>query len=116
MRRLALFAFHGDPNRFGHLVLNAIDMVARGHEVQIVIEGRATRLVKEFRDDPSMPHAGLFQRAVAEGLVSCVCATCAEEHSSAKAAKILGIEARGEMGGHPSVGAYLDAGFDVLVF
>ena len=42
MKKFALFAYNGDFMCFIHVLLNALDMKKRGHEVKLVIEGAAT--------------------------------------------------------------------------
>ncbi|MCK4604812.1 MAG: hypothetical protein KAU41_09025 [Deltaproteobacteria bacterium] len=48
MKKVALFAFNGELMCFIHVLLNTLDMNERGHEVKIVIEGAATKLVPEL--------------------------------------------------------------------
>ncbi len=48
MEKYALFAFNGEARCFIHVLLNGLDLAARGHEVKIVIEGAACRLVPEL--------------------------------------------------------------------
>jgi len=45
MKKVALFAFNGELMCFIHVLLNALDMNERGHQVKIVIEGAATSVV-----------------------------------------------------------------------
>jgi hypothetical protein len=115
-RKIALFAFNGEPMCFAHVLLNAVDLVSRGHEVTIVIEGSATRLVKEYREDHTLPFARLYHRALEEGLVGCVCEACSAKMGSRKAAESQQIPLCGEMTGHPSIGRYLEQGYEVLTF
>jgi hypothetical protein len=116
MRRIALFAFNGEPMCFAHVLLNAFDLRARGHDVTIVIEGSATRLVKEFREDGSLPFANLYRRAVDEGVIGCVCEACASKMGSRQAAEAEELTLCAEMTGHPSIGRYLEQGCEVLTF
>ncbi len=46
----ALFGFNGEPMCFVHVLLNALDLAARGHEARVVVEGCASRLVPELAD------------------------------------------------------------------
>jgi len=48
MKKFALFVFNGDPMCFIHVLLNALDMSAKEHEVKIIIEGAATKLITEL--------------------------------------------------------------------
>ena len=44
MKKIAIFAFEGNPICFVHVLLNAIDLHERGEEVKIVLEGEAIKL------------------------------------------------------------------------
>jgi len=116
MRKIALFAFNGEPMCFAHVLLNAVDLADRGHEVQIVIEGSATRLVRELHDDHELPFAGLYRQLVEQGRVGCVCRACAAKMGSTEAAEQQNLALCDEMKGHPSIGRYLEQGFEVLTF
>ncbi len=114
--KAALFAFNGEPMCFVHVLLNAFDMKEKGWEVVIVIEGSATKLVKDFHDDPSLPFAKLYAKAVAEGLVSCVCQACAAKMGSKASAEEQGLELCGELKGHPSMARFEEDGYRVYTF
>ncbi len=45
MTTIALFAFNGEPMCFLHVLLNALDMKARGFGVKLVLEGASVKLV-----------------------------------------------------------------------
>ena len=114
--KVALFAFNGEPMCFVHVLLNALDMKERGYEVAIVIEGSATKLIRDFYDDPTIPFASLYQRARNEGLIRGVCKACATKMGSKESAEAQGLELMGEVSGHPSIAAFLEEGFQVLTF
>lgn len=49
MNKYALFAFNGNAMCFIHVLLNAMDLKARGAEaVAVVIEGEAVKLIQEL--------------------------------------------------------------------
>jgi len=114
--KTVLFAFNGEPMCFAHVLLNAFDLQARGHEVQVVIEGSATRLVQAFHDDPDQPFAAMYQQAVDAGLVACVCRACAAKMASLESAEAQALPLCDEMSGHPSIGRFLAEGYQVLTF
>ncbi|MBW2279022.1 MAG: DsrE family protein [Deltaproteobacteria bacterium] len=116
MKKIALFAFNGEPMCFAHVLLNAVDLAGRGHEVTVVIEGAATRLVKEYREDHTLPFARMYHRAIEEGLIGCVCEACSAQMGSQKAAESQQLPVCGEMSGHPSIGRYLEQGYEIITF
>lgn len=116
MKKAVLFAFNGDPMCFVHVLLNAFDLNDRGYEVRIVIEGSATRLVRDFHEDPAMPFAPMYQKAKEGGLIGCVCKACATKTGSIEAALEQYLPLCDEMSGHPSIGRFVDDGYQVFTF
>ena len=114
--KAALFAFNGELFCFAHVLLNAFDMKAKGYEVEIVIEGSATKLVKELYEDPEKPFATQFSKAKEEGLIGCVCKACATKMGSKDSAVEQGLTLAGDMSGHPSLSSYLEKGYQVFTF
>lgn len=113
--KTALFAFNGDPMCFVHVLLNALDMEARGYDVRVIIEGSATKTVNVL-NDPAAQFNKLYVQVKEKGLIDCVCRAC-----SAKMGALPGIEAQGlplcgDMKGHPSMAPYIDAGYDIITF
>ena len=60
-KKVAIFAFNGEPMCFVHALLNSLDMKEKGYDVKLVIEGSATKLVKMFMD-PHEPFADLYKK------------------------------------------------------
>lgn len=60
MKKSALFVFNGDPMCFIHVLLNALDMNAKGEEVKIIIEGASVKLIPELVK-PGNPLNGLWK-------------------------------------------------------
>ncbi|MDJ0762822.1 MAG: cytoplasmic protein [Myxococcota bacterium] len=116
MKKLVLFAFNGEPMCFAHVLLNAFDLRERGHEARIVMEGSATRLIKDLHEDESLPFAKPYEKAVQEGLIDAVCEACAQKMGSKESAQAQGLKLVGEMKGHPSIARYLEEGFEVMNF
>lgn len=114
--KAALFAFNGEPMCFVHVLLNAFDMKEKGLEVAVIIEGSATKLVKTFNDDPSLPFANLYVKAKEQGLIDCVCMACANKMGSKESAVEQGLKLGDDMKGHPSMSKYIDAGYTVYTF
>lgn len=75
-QKVVIVAMTGEVACFVHVLLNGIDMQNRGLEVKIVIEGKATGLLKEL-NNPDKPYAPLYAKVKAAGLIDCVCRACA---------------------------------------
>ena len=114
-KKIALFAFHGDPMCFVHVLLNALDMQARGEDVALIIEGSATRLIQTL-NEPDAPFAALYRQVKDAGLIHAVCQACASKRGTLDAAKEQGLPLSNEMSGHPSMGAYLEQGYQIVTF
>ncbi len=116
MKKIALFAFNGEPMCFAHVLLNAFDLRDKGHDARIVMEGSATRLVKDLHKDETLPFAKLYRKAVVNGLVDAVCDACSQKMGSKESALKQGLNLVGEMKGHPSISRYLEEGFAIMTF
>ncbi len=114
-RKVALFAFNGDPMCFAHALLNALNMKKKGYDIKLVIEGSATKQVRELLDSDK-PFANSYQKVKTLGLIDCVCQACSNATGSLQSAKEQDLRICGDMSGHPSVSVYKDAGYDVLIF
>ncbi len=114
-KKYALFAFNGDPMCFVHVLLNALDMHSKNYIVKIIIEGSATKLVKDL-NDPAKPFAILYQKAKDLGLIDCVCRACAQKMGSLASAEKQNLRLGDDMSGHPSMTQYIDDGFTVITF
>ena len=115
MARYALVAFNGEAMCFAHVLLNALDMHARGHDVVVVIEGSATWQVAELAD-PKKPFADAWNKVKQAGLVKAVCQACSAKMGALEAARQQGLPIAGEMQGHPSLAVWLEQGYHVVTF
>jgi len=113
MEKVVIFAFVGEAACFAHALTNAMDMRKRGWDVKLVIEGAATRFVKDLAD-PNQPFAPLYAKVRAEGLIDCVCRACAKVMGSLAEAEAQKLTLCDEMGGHPAMGRYIEAGYRVI--
>jgi hypothetical protein len=115
MEQYALFAFNGDPMCFVHVLLHTLDMNSSGYDVKLVIEGSATKLVKDLQD-PNAPFAELYKEVKEGGLIDCVCRACSNKMGSLESAEAQGLPVGGELKGHPSMSAYIDKGYTIVTF
>ena len=112
-QKLAIFAFAGESGCFAHALLNALDMAAKGNEVRLIVEGKATAMVRDLQD-PAQPFAVLYNKVKAAGLIDAVCRACAARTGALAAAESQGLPLVDEMGGHPSMARYLAAGYQII--
>ena len=115
MKKFALFVFNGDPMCFIHVLLNALDMKAKGHDAKIIVEGASAKLVPDLAN-PGNPLNGLWKKSREAGLVEGVCKACSAKLGTLEAAKEQGLALLDDMSGHPGMATYRDNGFEIITF
>lgn len=113
--KTVLFAFRGDPMCFVHVLLNALDLHERGREGKIVIEGEAVQLIAEISLDSHFLHA-LYAKTKEMGLIDAVCLACATKLGALEDIKFENLPLVDDMNGHPSMGRYIEEGYEVITF
>ena len=115
MKKTALFVFNGDPVCFIHVLLNGLDMDARGMEGRIIVEGAATALLPKLAESGNPLHK-LWEQAKSKGIVDGVCKGCAHKMGTADEAVKQGLALLDDMSGHPSMSRYIEDGYEVISF
>lgn len=115
MKKVALFPFNGDVMCFIHVLLNGLDMHARGYAVKIVVEGTACAVLPQIADSHHFMHK-LYVQAKGAGLFVGACHACSVKQHVDEAITAEGIALIGDMSGHPSMAQYMDAGYEVITF
>lgn len=113
-KKMAIFAFRGDSMCFVHVLLNALDLYARGMGGDIVVEGEATKLLPILEDSTHFLH-GLYKQVKEKGLIVAVCKACSSKMGVFEQIKSMGLPLSDEMSGHPSMGRFLEQGFEIIV-
>ena len=115
MKKIAVFAFNGDPMCFAHVLLNTLEMSDRGFNVKLIIEGSATALIPDLAK-PGASLGQLYKQVRERQLIDCVCNACAEKTGAIDAAREQGLPLCAELKGHPSMARYLEEGFEIITF
>lgn len=100
---------------FIHVLLNSLDMKAKGHEVKIIMEGASVKLIPELVK-PENPLNGLWKKNLDACLVEGGCKACSSKLGTIEAAKEQGLTLLDDMSGHPSMAAYHDKGYEIITF
>ena len=111
--KVAFVAFKGEAMCFVHVLLNALDMAEKGHEVKVILDGAATKQIAELADE-SKPFAKLYAQVKEKGLVAAVCKACASKMEALEAAQAQGLPISAEMSGHPPLARYVEAGYQII--
>ncbi len=115
MQRTVFFAFRDNPLCFIHVLLNALDMAARGQEGKIVLEGEAVTLVPVMAEPGHFLH-GLYVKAKEQGLVLGACKACSAKLKVTEAVSKENIPLIGELAGHPAMADFIEQGYTILTF
>ena len=115
MEKIALFAFNGEPMCFIHVLLNALDFNEKQHEVKVVIEGSATRLVAEMVKEDHPLHE-LYERVKQKVLLMGVCKACSRKMGSLESAKAQNLRLLSDLSGHPSMAGFIEQGYRIITF
>jgi len=115
MEKFALFVFNGDPSCFIHVLLNALDLDERGHEVGIVIEGAATGVIPDLAREGAPLHP-LYRKARDKNLVLGTCKACTAKLKTLETAQREGLALLDDMTGHPSMGGFMARGYKIITF
>ena len=115
MKKIALFAFNGDPMCFIHMLLNALDMKDKGYDIKIIIEGSATKLVPELtkKENPLSP---LYHKAKSLSIIDGACRACSNKMGVLEAIKAEGLTLLDDMQGHPGMARFQEKGFEIITF
>ncbi len=115
MKKVALFVFNGSPMCFVHVLLNALDLHARGDRVQIVMEGESTQLVEQLAQPDNWLH-GLWQKACAQNLVAGACKACAQKLGVRPTVEENSLALLDDMNGHPGMAGFRKKGYEIITF
>jgi hypothetical protein len=113
MKKIAIFAFNGDLMCFSHVLLNALDLHEKGHDVKLIIEGSATKLIADFQK-PKTAFYELFNKCVSKGILDAVCMACAAKMKTLKICKEKGYPLAEDMSGHPSMEKYIASAYEII--
>jgi hypothetical protein len=110
MGKYAFFAFKGETMCFSHVILNVLELKAAGHEALIVVEGTATKTLKDMDE----AKGSLLIKAKEAGIIDCVCKACSRATGAHDYLEANGYRIDGDMGGHPPMARYIDNGFTII--
>jgi predicted peroxiredoxin len=120
-RKMLFVVFSGDACRQNHALMYALDLHAKGHEVKVVIEGEATRMMSEI-GAPESRTGTLLRQACEARIVSGACARasagCASDDPARNVTAVArshGIGLLSELDGHASIEPFVREGYELVV-
>ncbi|MHA1768419.1 MAG: hypothetical protein ACTSV3_01030 [Candidatus Thorarchaeota archaeon] len=97
-----------------HLLINAVNFYENDHEVAVVLECGAPRLLIGIADGSiNLP---IFNKALKSGLINHACKGCTSVFSATEAAKKLGVPLRGDLNGHSDLLPFVEEGYTIITF
>ncbi len=110
MKKVVFFAFQGKKMCFMHILLNAIDLHEKDYKVGIVMEGEATKLIKELEEEKNP----VYLKAKEMGLIDSICKACSNQMGVLEYNETVGIPINGELQGHPPMEEYIKDGYEII--
>ena len=110
MSNILFYAMTGEKLCFLHVLMNAVDLAGKGHEVKVIFEGRSVALAPQL-DEEKNP---LFLRAREAGLIAGVCRACAKQFGVDEKVEAIGIPLISDMMGHAGLAGYGADGYQVI--
>lgn len=120
-RKILFVLFAGDECRQAHALWYSLDLHRQGHEVRLLLEGPGAQLVREL-DVPGSDRGALLARVQAAGLLaggcrgaSMGCGSPDGDSPAIRSANAHGVPLLDDMDGHAGLGAFVQAGYEVVV-
>lgn len=112
MKKYLIYAMEGQEMCFLHVLMNAKDLMARGHEVKVIIEGAACKLpsILVQKGNP------LFSALSQDGTIAGVCEACSRVLGVYDENTKLELTMLSDMQGHAGMAPYVSEGYEVIVF
>ncbi|HCX65257.1 MAG TPA: cytoplasmic protein [Eubacteriaceae bacterium] len=110
MKKVAFFAFRGEEMCFVHVLLNALDLVEKGHEAKIVFEGESVKLVETLEKNQN----NLYLKAKEKGIIDAICKACSAKMGVLEFNETVGIKLGDDLKGHPSMESYMKEGYEII--
>ena len=112
MKKIAFFGFTPELMCFAHALFNAEEMIAKGWEVKVIVEGQSTALIPILGTDKN-PFAGIYDKLKKLGVIS-VCRACANKMGTLEAAVEQKLPLDASLLGHPSIHSYITEGYEII--
>ncbi len=113
--KIAIFLFAGPEMacRMIHTFIWALDVVEKGGEIKIILEGEAPRWLLVL-PNPDHGRHPLYRKVKEKGLIDAVCKACAVQAQALEAAAEEGFRLVYDASGHVSLMPYIEAGYRIV--
>ena len=112
-KRVAVLAFRGQRSCFLHALLNVVDLMERGAEVVMILEGESPGMLKEITrtDDPLHD---LYKKA--KPSIGAVCLACSKMVGALEIAEREALPISSSLNGHVRLSDYLEEDYEFITF
>ncbi|HAK45632.1 MAG TPA: cytoplasmic protein [Spirochaeta sp.] len=113
MKKIAIFGFTGELMCFAHALINADEMISKGWDVRVVLEGTSTKLIPALESDEN-PFRAVYTKLKNSDDVISVCQACANKMGTLDLAREIGLKLDNSLLGHPSMHEYIEKGYEIV--
>ncbi len=110
MRKFLFYAMTGERSCLLHVLMNAVDLHAKGHQVRVIFEGRSVAAIPQLAEAKN-PH---YVNAKSAGLLAGICLACAKMLNVLEECEALGLPMLSDMFGHAAMAPYVAEGYEVI--
>ena len=113
MKKIAIFGFTGELMCFAHALFNAEEMIGKGWDVKVILEGQSTGLIPML-DSENNPFQKIWTSLRDESTVISVCQACANKMGTLDEARKQNLRLDNSLLGHPSISEYIEKGYEIV--
>jgi hypothetical protein len=110
VKKVLLYGMTGEKMCFMHVLLNALDLHASGHEARVVFEGASVKLPAALAKEGNP----VYLKASQAGLLAGICLACSKTLGVYEENLALGLPMLSDMSGHAGIKPFLEAGYEVI--
>ncbi len=110
MSRILFYAMTGEKSCLLHVLMNAVDLSEKGHEVKVIFEGRSVIWPARLSAENN-PH---YMNALNGGLIAGICLACSKQLEVLEDNQALGLPLIGDMYGHAPMSPYAAEGYQII--
>lgn len=111
-KKFLIYAMEGEKMCFLHALMNAKQLKEAGHEVKIVLEGAACKLIGPLEEEKNR----LYMTFKEDKTIAGVCLACSKVLGVYEENLASGIPMLDDMMGHAGILPYVKEGFETLIF
>jgi len=109
MEKQLFVVFSDNKSVFTHLLLNILDLNAKGYDAGIIFESAGCKLIEEFKGKEK------YEALKEKDLIFAVCEVCAKAMGVLESAKEQGLHINGELHGHPPLEKWIREDYHIMI-